>query len=91
MSGTERSKEPRKRKDPPSEQEQREQRQRDQQKKQHQRQQEIGIEPSPPPYEVAETPLEKLGPGFAYLLGVVAGAFLLNMVVLLAIAGSASG
>lgn len=49
---------------------------------------EVGIEPSPPPYESAETPLERLGPGFAYLGGVIGGAFLLNKLLLLLIAVS---
>jgi hypothetical protein len=65
--------------------------QREQQEQQHKRQQEIGIEPSPPPYEVPETPLERLGPGFAYMFGVVGAAFLLNLLVMVLIAGGNGG
>jgi hypothetical protein len=65
-----------------------ERRQRKQQQRQHEVQEELGIEPSPPPYEVPESPLERLGPGFAYMLGIVGGAFLLNLLVLVVIAAS---
>jgi hypothetical protein len=68
-----------------------EQRQREQQQRQHEVQEELGIAPSPPPYEVPETPLERLGPGFAYMLGIVGGAFLLNLLVLVGIAASNGG
>jgi hypothetical protein len=65
--------------------------QRRQQERQHREQERSGFRPSPPPYEVPETPLERLGPGFAYLLGVVAGAFLLNLLLLAWIAASNGG
>jgi hypothetical protein len=55
----------------------------------HQRtQQALRIAPAPPPYESAETPLERLGPGFAYLGGVIGGAFILNLFLLAIIAAS---
>ena len=73
------------------EREQAKQRQRDQQERQHKRQEEAGIQPSPPPYEVPETTLERLGPGFAYLLGIIAGGFLLNLIILWVIAASNGG
>jgi hypothetical protein len=65
--------------------------QREQQRRQHRLQQDSGIVPSPPPYEVPETPLERLGPGFGYLLGVIAAAFLVNLAILWAIALQAGG
>lgn len=65
------------------------QRQQQQEQQEHQRQQ--GTQFSPPPYEVPETPLERLGPGFGYLFGVLGGAFLLNLLVLAVISGSSGG
>lgn len=65
--------------------------QRRQQERQHREQEASGIRPSPPPYEVPETPLERLGPGFGYMLGVVGGAFLLNLLLLAWIAAANGG
>jgi hypothetical protein len=65
--------------------------QRKQQKRQQDQQEASGIRPSPPPYEVPETPLERLGPGMAYLFGVIGGAFLLNLALLVLIAGGNGG
>jgi hypothetical protein len=66
-------------------------RQRAQQQRTHDQQRDLGIEPSPPPYEVPETPLERLGPGFAYLFGVIGGALLLNLLVMVLLAGANGG
>lgn len=45
---------------------------------------------SPPPFEVPETTLEGLGPGFGYLGAVIGGSFLLNL-ALIAILAAANG
>ena len=65
--------------------------QRKQQLRQQKEQERSGIRPSPPPYEVPETPLERLDLGLSYMFGVVAGAFLLNLAILAVIAASNGG
>ena len=65
--------------------------QRRQQRRQQQEQRRSGIRPSPPPYEVPETPLERLDLGMGYMFGVVAGAFLLNLAILVVIAAVNGG
>jgi hypothetical protein len=75
----------------PDERRSEEEEQRKQQERQHEEQERSGIRPSPPPYEVPETPLERLGPGLGYLFGVVGGAFLLNLAILALMAGSNGG
>lgn len=72
-------------------QEREEEQQRRDQRKQQRQQEKLGIRPAPPPYEAPETALERLGPGFGYLAAVIGGAFLLNLVVLVVIAGNAGG
>jgi hypothetical protein len=65
--------------------------QRRQQREQQQQQEEHGIRPSPPPYEVAETPLERLDLGLAYMFGIVAASFLVNLLILALIAAQNGG
>ena len=60
-------------------------------KRQQQEQERQGIEFSPPPYEAPETLLERLGPGLGYLFLVLAGAFVLNLLVIVLIAGANGG
>lgn len=62
-----------------------------QQKRQQRRQDELGIEQSPPPYEVPETPLERLGAGFGYMGAWIGGALVLNLLILALIAAQAGG
>jgi hypothetical protein len=66
-------------------------RQRAQMREQQKTQKEQGTEQSPPPYEVPETPLERLDLGLAYLAGVIGGGFLLNFLVIVVIAGANGG
>ena len=68
-----------------------EEKQREQQRKQYQKQEQEAIQAAPPPYEVPETPLERLGPGFAYMAAWVGGAALLNVLLLGVIASRAGG
>ena len=65
--------------------------QRRQQERQHAQQERSGILPSPPPYEVPETPLERLDLGLGYMAAVVGGAFLLNLAILALIAALNGG
>lgn len=48
-------------------------------------------ESSPPPYLARETPLERLGARLGYMLAVVGGSLLIDLVILLVIAAGAGG